>query len=99
MRSTVTMTSSMIGPDSLLSAPACAAQTGAAKAQPVSTAATACATDVDDLMTDSPRLMLVLARNQYSRQDNVVNFHRAMNIHLAAKCLIHSMTTVVHFPR
>jgi hypothetical protein len=40
----------MIGPVS------CAAHTGAtlANAQPESTAATACATDVDDLMTDSP---------------------------------------------
>src|SRR3954471_17274037 len=99
MRSTVTMTSSMIGPDSPLSAPAWAAQTGAAKAQPVSTAATACATDVDDLMTDSPRLMLVLARKQYSRRDNVVNFHRAMNTRYVAKCLIYRMTTVVHFSR
>jgi hypothetical protein len=68
-------------------------------AQPESTAATACATDVDDLMTDSPRLMLVLARNQYSRRDNVVNFHRAMNNGGASKCLIYRMTTVVHFPR
>ena len=51
MRSTVTITSSMTGPASL-----CAAQAGVAlaSAQPESTAATAAATDVDELMLLPP---------------------------------------------
>jgi hypothetical protein len=54
MRSTVTITSSMMRSDGPASP--CAAQAGAtlARVQPESTAATARATDVDDLMTDSP---------------------------------------------